>query len=113
MTWKRVVTAAILIPAVVAIVLFTSIAVVALATAIITVLALREYFALGDAIGHRAYRLWTIFCSIFLILVQSSSSLLHLDFVFSKSSVSTSFLFEPLAERLPLLNSLPTVLFVF
>jgi phosphatidate cytidylyltransferase len=73
MTWKRVATAALLIPAVVAIVLFGSTAVVALATAIITVLALREYFALGDAIGHRPYRLWTIFCSMILILQQCRS----------------------------------------
>ena len=113
MTWKRIATAAILTPAVVAIVLLSSTAVVAIATALITVLALREYFALGDAIGHRAYRLWTIFCSIVLVLMQSSSSLLHLDYVFSKSSAQTSFLFEPLAERLPLLNSLPTVFFLF
>lgn len=113
MTWKRVLTAIILIPAVVAIVLFTPSAVVALATAVITILALREYFALGDAIGHRAYRLWTIFCSMVLILIQSSNSILHLDFIFSGSTVPTSFLFEPLAERLPLLNSLATVFFLF
>ena len=66
MTWKRVATAAVLIPVVIAIVLFTNTAVVAIATAAITILALREYFALGDAIGHRAYRLWTIFCSLLL-----------------------------------------------
>jgi phosphatidate cytidylyltransferase len=113
MTWKRVATALILIPAVVAIVLFTSTAIVTFATAVITILALREYFALGNAIGHRAYRLWTIFCSIVLLLMQSSSSILHLDFVFSKSSVPTSFLFEPLAERVPFLNSLSTVFFLF
>jgi phosphatidate cytidylyltransferase len=69
MTWKRVATAAILIPVIVTIVLFTPTSVVAIATALITVLALREYFALGDAIGHRAYRLWTVFCSLLLILV--------------------------------------------
>ncbi len=66
MTWKRVATAAVLIPFVIAIVLFTPTWAVAIATALITILALREYFALGDAIGHRAYRLWTIFCSLFL-----------------------------------------------
>jgi phosphatidate cytidylyltransferase len=67
MTWKRVATAAVLIPFVIAIVLFTPTYVVAIVTAAITILALREYFALGDAIGHRAYRLWTIFCSVLLI----------------------------------------------
>jgi phosphatidate cytidylyltransferase len=70
MTWKRVATALVLIPIVVAIVLFTNSAVVAMATSIITVLALWEYFALGDAIGHRAYRLWTIFCALLLISSQ-------------------------------------------
>jgi phosphatidate cytidylyltransferase len=67
---KRILTALILIPLVVAIVLFTSTTVVAVATALITVLALREYFALGDAIGHRAFRLWTIFCALLLIALQ-------------------------------------------
>jgi phosphatidate cytidylyltransferase len=67
---KRILTALILIPLVVAIVLFTSTAVVAVATALITILALREYFALGEAIGHRPYRLWTIFCSLLLLLFQ-------------------------------------------
>ncbi len=70
MTWKRVATAAVLIPFVIAIVLFTPTSVVAIATAAITILALREYFALGDAIGHRAYRLWTIFCALVFIYSQ-------------------------------------------
>jgi phosphatidate cytidylyltransferase len=74
MTWKRVATALVLIPVVVGIVLFTSTAVVAVATALITILALREYFALGDAIGHRAYRLWTVFCALLLIFFQWKES---------------------------------------
>ena len=67
MTWKRVATAAVLIPVVVAIVLFAPKTVVALAVTAITILALWEYFALGEAIGHRAYRLWTTFCSILFL----------------------------------------------
>jgi len=67
MTWKRVATALVLIPVVVGLVLFASTAVVAVATAVITVLALWEYFALGEAIGHRAYRVWTIFCSVLFV----------------------------------------------
>ncbi|HEX8871352.1 MAG TPA: phosphatidate cytidylyltransferase [Candidatus Acidoferrum sp.] len=70
MTLTRVLTALVLMPAVIVIVLFTSTAVVAVALALITVLALWEYFALGDAIGHRAYRLWTIFCSLLLLYIQ-------------------------------------------
>ncbi len=70
MTWKRVATALVLIPVVVGIVLFTPTWVVAVATAVITVLALWEYFALGDAIGHRAYRVWTVVCALLLIYLQ-------------------------------------------
>ncbi|HVM76212.1 MAG TPA: phosphatidate cytidylyltransferase [Candidatus Saccharimonadales bacterium] len=70
MTWQRVLTALVLIPVVVGLVLFTPTWVVAMATAVITVLALWEYFALGDAIGHRAYRLWTIFSSLLLLYDQ-------------------------------------------
>src|ERR1700681_2220266 len=70
MTGKRVVTALVLIPVVVAIVLFASTAFLAIATAFITILALREYFALGDAIGHRAYRLWTTFSALLLLFSQ-------------------------------------------
>jgi phosphatidate cytidylyltransferase len=70
MTWKRVATAAVLIPVVVGLVLFGSTAGVALATALVVVLALFEYFSLGDAIGHRAYRFWTASCALLLVYVQ-------------------------------------------
>lgn len=70
MTWKRVVTAAVLIPFAVGIVLWGSTAVLALAVALVTMLSLFEYFALGEAIGHRAYRFWTAGCALLLIYVQ-------------------------------------------
>ena len=70
MTWKRVATAAVLVPVVVGLVLWGSTAIVALAIALITLLALFEYFALGEAIGHRAYRFWTATCSLLLIYAQ-------------------------------------------
>ena len=70
MTWKRVATAAVLIPFVVGLVLWGSTAIVALAVALVTLLALFEYFALGQAIGHRAYRFWTASCALLLIYVQ-------------------------------------------
>lgn len=75
MTWKRVATAVVLIPIVVAIVLLTPTAVVALAVALITLLALFEYFALGDAIGHRAYKYWTAVCALLIVFVQYVSTL--------------------------------------
>ncbi len=70
MTWTRVATAAVLIPFVVGMVLWGSTAWVALALALIILLALFEYFALGDAIGHRAYRFWTATCALILVYVQ-------------------------------------------
>jgi phosphatidate cytidylyltransferase len=70
MTWKRVATAAVLIPFVVGLVLRGSTAMVSLALALVTLLALFEYFALGEAIGQRAYRFWTATCALLLIYVQ-------------------------------------------
>jgi phosphatidate cytidylyltransferase len=70
MTLTRVLTALVLMPVVIVLVLFTPTWVVAIAVAIITILALWEFFNLGDAIGHRAYRLWTLLCSL-LAIVQS------------------------------------------
>src|SRR5260370_14967929 len=70
MTWKRVATAAVLIRVVVGVVLWGPTAIVALAVALVTLLALFEYFALGEAIGHRAYRFWTAISALFLIYVQ-------------------------------------------
>jgi len=70
MTWKRVATAAVLIPFVVGLVLWASTAIVAVAVALVTLLALFEYFALGETIGHRAYRFWTATCALILIYAQ-------------------------------------------
>ena len=70
MTWKRVATAAVLIPLVVGLVRFASTGWVSVALAFVTLLALFEFFALGDAIGHRAYRLWTSACGLMMVYVQ-------------------------------------------
>jgi len=70
MTWKRVATAAVLIPCVVGLVLWGSTAAMAVALALVILLALFEYFALGDAIGHRAYRFWTASCALALVYTQ-------------------------------------------
>jgi phosphatidate cytidylyltransferase len=81
MTLKRVLTAAVLMPVVIAIVLFTSTTVVAVAVAVITIIALREFFALGDAIGHRPFRFWTIFCTLLVIFVQLQHVLWRVYFI--------------------------------
>jgi phosphatidate cytidylyltransferase len=70
MTWKRVATAVVLVPVVVGLVLWGTTTLVTLAVALVTLLALFEYFALGAAIGHRAYRFWTATCSLLLVYVQ-------------------------------------------
>ena len=70
MTWKRVATAVVLIPVVIALVLLAPTSVIAVVLALITLLALFEYFALGAAIGHRAYRFWTATCSLILVYLQ-------------------------------------------
>jgi len=70
MIWKRVVTAVVLILFVVPLVLWGSTALVSLAVALVMLLALFEYFALGEAIGHRAYRFWTATCALVLVFAQ-------------------------------------------
>lgn len=70
MTWKRVATAAVLIPLVVLLTLAAPTSAVALAVALVVLLAMFEYFALGDAIGHRAYRFWTASCAVLLVFAQ-------------------------------------------
>lgn len=110
MTWKRVATALVLIPVVVGLVLFTPTWVVAIATAIITVLALWEYFALGDAIGHRAYRLWTIFCALFLILQQSGY---HGNWLNSLEVPAGEYLFRQAPIQLTTLYSPVTLFMLF
>jgi len=70
MMWKRVGTAVVLMPVVIALVLWGSTTMVAVAVAVLTAVALWEYFGLGEAIGHRAYRVWTVVCAVLLIYAQ-------------------------------------------
>lgn len=81
MTLTRVLTALVLMPVVIAIVLFTSTTAIATAVAIITILALWEFFALGDAIGHRPFRFWTILCALLVVFVQLQHVLWRVYFV--------------------------------
>ena len=70
MTWKRVATAVVLMPVVIGLVVWGSTTVVAVAVAVLTTIALWEYFGLGEAIGHRAYRVWTVICAMLLVYAQ-------------------------------------------
>jgi phosphatidate cytidylyltransferase len=110
MTWKRVATALVLIPVVVGLVLFTSTAVVAVATAVITVLALWEYFVLGEAIGHRGYRVWTILCALFFILYSAGYGPWFGSIMAGESNPETR---EQLSQFLHAVNSPVTVFFLF
>jgi phosphatidate cytidylyltransferase len=55
---------------VVGLVLWGSTAAMAVGLALVILLALFEYFAMGEAIGHRAYRFWTATCALALVYVQ-------------------------------------------
>jgi len=70
MTLTRVITAAVLIPAVVGIVWWGSTALVTAVVGLVTLLALLEFFALGARIGMHGYRLWTSLCALALLLHQ-------------------------------------------
>ena len=99
--WKRVATAAVLMPVVIALVLWGSTTVVAVAVAVLTAMALWEYFGLGEAIGHRGYRVWTVICAVLLIYAQWMAA------YDNRVTDRVYFLFgHPLGE-------LPTALWVF
>lgn len=70
MTLKRVLTAAILIPAVVATVWWAHTSVVTVASTMVALLALLEFFSIGEHAGLRGYRVWTGFCAIAIFFMQ-------------------------------------------
>ena len=75
MTYKRIATAVVLIPAVVGLVLYARTAWVAVAMGGVMLVALFEFFALGEAIGHRAYRWWTLACACLLGYAQYGAAM--------------------------------------
>src|SRR5580658_720670 len=70
MTFTRVLTAALLIPAVAAIVWFAPTSVVAVAAAAVMLLALLELFSLGDRVGLHGHRIWTGLCALAVFFAQ-------------------------------------------
>jgi phosphatidate cytidylyltransferase len=105
MTLTRVLTALVLMPVVIALVLFTPTWTVASAVAVITVLALWEFFNLGDAIGHRTYRLWTVFCALLLVFHQLIDIFSHLymrPFISTTVSIGSHQLVEAPSLSWPL-----------
>jgi phosphatidate cytidylyltransferase len=73
----RVLTALVLIPAVVALVWWAPAAVTAAAAAVVAILALFEFFQLADRMGLRAFRKWTMFCTALLFYAQYSLGLVE------------------------------------
>lgn len=71
----RILTAIILIPAVVALVWYGPYALIAALAALVAILALRELFALGDRHGLRGFRKWTYFCAALMFYAQYSAGL--------------------------------------
>ncbi|MGH9758406.1 MAG: phosphatidate cytidylyltransferase [Candidatus Acidiferrales bacterium] len=71
----RILTAVVLIPAVVALVWYGPYALVAALAAVVAILALLELFALGDRHGLRGFRKWTYVCTALMFYAQYSSGL--------------------------------------
>ncbi|MGH9711562.1 MAG: hypothetical protein ACRD37_13555, partial [Candidatus Acidiferrales bacterium] len=67
---KRIVTGAVLIPIVVLIVYWAPSWVVAIVAAAVALLAMMEFFKLTAQMGLRAFRKWTMVCTVGLFGVQ-------------------------------------------
>jgi len=71
----RIVTAVILIPLVVALVWFAPPMALAGAAALVACLALLEFLHLGERMGLRGFKKWTVACSVLLVYAQYSLGL--------------------------------------
>src|SRR5579862_1821476 len=70
MTATRILTAAILIPAVIAIVWFAPTYIVAVVAALVMLLALLEFFVIGEQAGLHGFRIWTGLCALAIFYSQ-------------------------------------------
>jgi phosphatidate cytidylyltransferase len=70
MTLTRILTAAILIPAVVGVVWWGPSSVVAVLATAVVLLTLLEFFALGERAGMHGYRIWTGLCAVAIYFTQ-------------------------------------------
>lgn len=76
-TVTRILTAAILIPAVVALVWWGPTWLVAAAGGSVALLALFEFFSLGARLNLQAYRFWTALCALGIFFQQWTASVAH------------------------------------
>jgi phosphatidate cytidylyltransferase len=74
---RRILTALVLIPIVVALVWWGPAWLLAIIATVIAILALIEFFELGDRVGLRAFRQWTLFGAALIFYSQFSSGLLQ------------------------------------
>jgi phosphatidate cytidylyltransferase len=68
----RLLTAAVLIPVVVALVWWAPAIILAGIAAVVAILALVEFLNLGDRVGLRGFKLWTFFCTVLIFYAQFS-----------------------------------------
>jgi len=69
---RRILIAVLLIPAVAALVWWGHPALLAAAAAAVAILALREFFNLGERLGLRAFKVWAMICAVGLFCAQYS-----------------------------------------
>jgi phosphatidate cytidylyltransferase len=123
----RVLTACVLIPAVVALVWWAPPLLLSAVAAVVALLALVEFFNLGERVGLRPFRKWTAVCAVALFYAQYSQGLIethpfgrgvsivrvHAIGAISVDVVLLIFVFGTagivLAMRRPLHESLPAV----
>jgi phosphatidate cytidylyltransferase len=123
----RITTGAVLMAAVVALVWWGPAWLLAIVAALIAILALIEFFTLGERVGLRAFRKWTLACAAGLFYAQYAAGMAEthafgIDIAFTRTvaglsfSVDTSlliFLFGAvgigLATRRPLQDVLPAI----
>ena len=74
---RRILTAIVLIPIVVALVWWGPAWLLAAIAALISILALVEFFDLGERVGMRAFRKWTFVCTAALYYAQHSQGLVE------------------------------------
>lgn len=70
MIWKRILTAAVLVPVVVAAVLVGPLWLLSGLVGVVILLALWEFFRLGDEAGFLGFVQWTTLCSLLIIYTQ-------------------------------------------
>ena len=70
MFWKRALTAVILVPSVVALVLLAPVWLLAGAAGVVILLALWEFFRMGDLAGFPGYVQWTTLCALLVVFSQ-------------------------------------------